>query len=259
MRGAARRWTHTILAVVVLIPLAGCFQWNGWMDATPPPPVPVHERAADDARQKLLRVEQSIEPRPPHDVYRYARSAARVDGTEVMRIGGARLDGKDGTSLVIRVRGVAPVHDDQGRATGEILTLPFCFQLSWGTDVTDDRVDEVPCPGTSPVRVSTDPALPGDVDETLHARLPTGAAATEAAVRAVVDGIALEPGVRRDVATAGGTVGVALRASQYDCVLARVVGAKVEVWRPARVQLAPGELSCTADTAAAGMGRRPPH
>jgi hypothetical protein len=43
---------------------------------------------------------------------------------------------------------------------------------------------------------------------------------------------------------------VALRASQYDCVVARVAApGDVTLWRPSHTQLAPGELSCSAGLA----------
>ncbi|MGC5022506.1 hypothetical protein [Micromonospora sp. DT47] len=81
-----------------------------------------------------------------------------------------------------------------------------------------------------------------------------------ASVGAVLDGLALDPRVRRDVATAGGHVGLALRADRRGaCLLARVVGDRVEVWSPSAVQLQPGELSRTGETAAASQGQRSPH
>ena len=39
---------------------------------------------------------------------------------------------------------------------------------------------------------------------------------------------------------------MALRAAQYDCIFARVTENGAELWRPAHIQLAPGELPCAS-------------
>ena len=59
------------------------------------------------------------------------------------------------------------------------------------------------------------------------------------------------------VAVRGGDVGVALEGDDRDRLLAAWVDGRSEVWRPDRAQLAPGELSCDADTALSGGGRAP--
>ena len=68
-------------------------------------------------------------------------------------------------------------------------------------------------------------------DERLRQALATSGP-DEAAVRAAVAGLKLDPAVRQEIAVRGGTVGVALRASQYDCLVARVGPAGAETWRP---------------------------
>ncbi|WP_229401717.1 hypothetical protein [Micromonospora okii] len=242
------------VASVALLLLPGC--------SGPEPQVDTarsRELAMQDAGRKVALVEQAVKRgrRKPSPARRYAREAARVTGTEVLRTDDTRTDG--GVSLVVRVHGVTPAVDTSGRAMARTFDLPVCYEIIVAVDAMDDRVDEVSCPTGPPLTVSLDPELPGSVEDDLRRALPTGAAATEQAVRAAVDGLDLEPLVARQVAAAGGVVGVALRASQYVCLLARVAGGRVEVWRPSRVQLAPGELSCTADVAVAGLGRRPPH
>ncbi|MBC6467755.1 hypothetical protein [Actinomadura alba] len=82
------------------------------------------------------------------------------------------------------------------------------------------------------------------------------------AVRAVVKRAVRGPGVTHDVIASAGAVGIAVSADRYDCVMARILDGRsgqVEVWRPARVYLQPGELGCGADAAAAGGGQRSPH
>ncbi|MBC6461152.1 hypothetical protein, partial [Actinomadura sp. HBU206391] len=79
------------------------------------------------------------------------------------------------------------------------------------------------------------------------------------AVRAVVTRAVRGPGVSHDVVTFGGRVGVTVSANRYDCVMARFVGDRAEVWRPPRVYLQPGELGCSATVAATGGAQRSPH
>jgi hypothetical protein len=62
------------------------------------------------------------------------------------------------------------------------------------------------------------------------------------------------------VATDGDDIGVALfEPGDRSCLLGARSGGRVTVWRPSRVQLQPGELSCDPGTALAGLGQRPPH
>jgi hypothetical protein len=60
------------------------------------------------------------------------------------------------------------------------------------------------------------------------------------------------------VATDGTNIGVALAAPDH-CLLGARIDGKVQVWRPSRVQVQPGELSCAPETALARQGMRPPH
>ncbi|MEV5821918.1 hypothetical protein AB0L22_22415 [Micromonospora haikouensis] len=76
---------------------------------------------------------------------------------------------------------------------------------------------------------------------------------TEASVRAALAGLGIDPAVRQEVLGQGGQVGVALRAAQYDCVMARVTAGGARLWRPSHTQLAPGELSCSAEVALSGV------
>ena len=87
--------------------------------------------------------------------------------------------------------------------------------------------------------------------EKVHAALVEGLGKAAAAGR--------EPPLPQVVAD-GADVGVALWEPEGPaCLLGARVGGKVLVWRPSRVQLQPGELSCDPDTALARQGTRPPH
>jgi hypothetical protein len=63
-----------------------------------------------------------------------------------------------------------------------------------------------------------------------------------------------------EVAVVDGDVGVALwEPSGRNCVLGSRLDDDVFVWRPSRVQMEPGELTCDSQTALARLGTRPPH
>jgi hypothetical protein len=106
--------------------------------------------------------------------------------------------------------------------------------------------------------VAEDPSLQG-VDERLQ-RVLSPVGPDEAAVRAAVAGLKLDSAIYQDFAVQDGVAGVALRASQYDCVIARVVAVgDVTLWSPSHTQLAPGELGCSAGLALSGEFRSSPH
>jgi hypothetical protein len=103
-----------------------------------------------------------------------------------------------------------------------------------------------------------DPFLQG-VDERLQSALNL-VGPNEAAVRAAVAGLKLDPAIHQDFAVQDGAVGVALRASHYDCVVARVAApGDVTLWRPSHTRLAPGELDCSAGLALYGEFNTSPY
>lgn len=212
------------------------------------------DRAMDDARKKAGQVVDAIDRDYVYKADGYAHSAAQVDGVEVMKVDGTLRNSGDGVTLVIRVHGTAPAVNGSGP-----VDLPVCFRFTYDRDRSGRPQDQVGCPSTPPIDIPKDPKLPRDILDTLRRTLPSGPNATEADVRAVVDGLNLDPRVHRDVKQAHGAIGVALQASQFNCVLARVTPDKVEVWIPSRIQLAPGELSCAGAVAAGGGGQTAPH
>ena len=91
-----------------------------------------------------------------------------------------------------------------------------------------------------------------DVQGRVTSRLPVPAVDPETGLRG------LPPTV--DAAVDGRDVGVSLwAAAGRGCLLGARVAGEVVVWRPSRVQLQPGELSCTAQTAVDLQGTAPPH
>ena len=111
----------------------------------------------------------------------------------------------------------------------------------------------VDCPRSGPLRLPPAPrvpTLPADAERRIERALRERPADLAAAVRRRLRG--------RDVRVTAAPGGVAAAAGD-DCVLARLRGRRIEVWRPSRVQLQPGELTCDSATAVAGLGQRPPH
>lgn len=212
-------------------------------------------RAAQD---KADAVGQAMDSAHVFQATDYAHAAGQVQGVEVMRVDGVTRNSGDGVTVIVRVHGTATRYDNDGQPSGQ-LDLPVCFRFVYDSEPAKALRGEVTCPAAAPLTVAKDPQLPAGIEDRLRQVLPTGSGVTETAVRRALDGLDLDPAVRRDVTTARGAVGVALRASQYDCVMAAVTAGTVDVWRPARVQLSPGELSCTAAEAAGGEGRTPPH
>jgi hypothetical protein len=131
----------------------------------------------------------------------------------------------------------------------------------------------IACPrGATPVTPPTAApkpriAIPDGADELLE-RVLTGASRPPDAEKvhaALVEGLGRAAAAGSgpplpQVAVDGADVGVALwEPDGRVCLLGARVGGQVLVWRPSRVQLQPGELSCDPQTALARQGTRPPH
>ncbi|MFG1678252.1 hypothetical protein [Micromonospora sp. NPDC049282] len=230
-----------VLAPVALAPflLAGWVWWGQRADEAP-----WHDDAVADATETVDRIEARFDRDHLFKAEDYAHTAGQEQAVEVLQVRG-ETHWQTGVTLVLRVTGHGSGVNDWGETVEGTETV--CFRLNLGPE-RDDRDDDVDCPAGKPQPVARDPSLTG-VDDRLRQAL-TRSGPDEAAVRAAVAGLKLDPAVRQEIAVEGGTVGVALRASQYDCLLARV-GPKraAETWRPSHVQLAPGELSCSAGLA----------
>jgi hypothetical protein len=62
-----------------------------------------------------------------------------------------------------------------------------------------------------------------------------------------------------DADVRGDDIGVAVEGDGRSCVLGSRVGGSVLVWRPSRIQMMPGELTCDASTTLYRQGTSPPH
>lgn len=122
-----------------------------------------------------------------------------------------------------------------------------------------------------PTRPGPRIAIPDGADELVERvlRRASGRPSADQVRAAVQEGLnraaAADPAGRGqapppEVAVDGADIGVALfELDSRACLLGARLGGEVTVWRPSRVQLQPGELSCDPGTALARLGTRPPH
>ncbi len=214
----------------------------------------LHQSAVTDAAEKVDTVLQKFEYDHLYQADKYAHSAGQHPDVKVLAVTG-ETHWQTGVSLTIQVAG----HGVEIGADGSVIRErdeQICFKIQLGPK-KDTRDDDIGCPTQAPVPVTKDPSFDG-VDDRLKRDLRS-AGSDEAAVRAAVAGLRLDPAIRQDITARDGTVGIALRASQYDCILARVTSKGPELWRPSHTQLSPGEMSCTAQTALSSAFGKYPH
>ncbi|MFG1841852.1 hypothetical protein ACGFH8_25895 [Micromonospora sp. NPDC049175] len=228
---------------LLVVALVGAGLWHYLLR----PDDPTHDSAVADAAKKVDWVQSRFVADHLYQADKYVHAAGQHPDVAVLTVTGDTHWGT-GVTLVLRVAG----HGVEIGADGSVIDESdeaICFRLRLGPR-DDRRDDDIECPPDDPIQVAEDPSLSG-VDERLKSALAT-VGPDEAAVRAAIDGLKLDPAIRTEVTAEDGRVGVALRAAQYDCLLARVTGNGAELWRPARIQLAPGELSCDTRTSLSG-------
>jgi len=208
---------------------------------------PYHDSAVADAATKVDQVQALFDYDHLHRADEYAHTAAQQPDVTVLSVTG-ETHWQTGVTLTLRVTG-------HGQAVGRDGSViegdeQICFRLRLGPE-RDRRDDDIACPVGDPLPVPRDPSLDG-VDDRLKRALGS-AGPDESAVRSAVAGLGLDPAVTQDVAAGRGMVGVALRASRYDCLLGRVTPKGAEIWRPSHTQLAPGELPCTSGVALSSL------
>jgi hypothetical protein len=242
-------------ATAVVLGLAAAGTWRYEEHVHRQPEWQIHHTAVPDAAKKVDAVLAQFERDYIYQAGDYVHSAGQHPGVEVLSVAG-RTHWQTGVTLVLKVTGHG-VERGFDQVVLHERDVPICFRLQMGPK-KDSRDDDIDCPAGAPLSVPKDPSLQG-VDERLRSALkPVGP--NEAAVRAAVAGLRLDPAIHQDFASSDGTVGVALRASQYDCVVARVAArGDVTLWRPSHTQLAPGELGCSAGLALSGEFNTSPH
>ncbi|WP_192579957.1 hypothetical protein [Micromonospora sp. AMSO31t] len=245
--------TRTLLAVAVPVALAPLLLAGGLWWAQRPVEPAWHDNAVAEATETADRIQARFVRDHLYKAADYAHTAGQEAGVAVLQVHG-ETHWQTGVTLVLRITGHGQGVNGHGVVIKGDAQVCFRFRLGPERDARDDGID---CPSGDPLPIRPDPSLSG-VDDRLKRAL-AAAGPDETAARAAVDGLGLDPAVRREIAAARGTVGVALRAAQYDCLLARVGPTGAQTWRPSHTQLAPGELPCTAGTALSSQFGRSPH
>lgn len=253
MRGRSKVVIGLGVVLLVLGGAAGAWRYKQHVERQPD--WQLHHTALPGATDKVENVLAQFDRDHIYKSADYLHSAGQHPGVQVLSISG-ETHWQTGVTLVLKVTGHGVVRGFDNVILSES-DVPICFRLKMGPK-DDSRDDDIDCPSGTPLPVASDPSLQG-VDEQLQSALePVGP--DEAAVRAAVAGLKLDPAIRQDFRTLDGMVGVALRAGQYDCVVARVAGpGDVELWRPSHTQLAPGELDCQAGLALGPGFKTSPH
>jgi hypothetical protein len=218
------------------------------------PEAQLHRTAVADATKKVDDVLDRFHYDHLYKADEYAHSAGQHPDVQVLSVTG-QAHWQTGVTLVLKVTG----HGVAIGADHSVIrerNIPICFRLQLGPR-DDSRDDDIDCPAGTPVPIARDPSLQG-IDDRLQRALDS-VAPNEPAVRAAVAGLNLDPAIQQDVVARDGTVGVALRATQYDCVVARVTSKGAQLWRPSHTQLAPGELGCSATIALSSEFGTYPH
>ncbi|MEU1125119.1 translation initiation factor IF-2 [Streptomyces sp. NPDC005899] len=199
--------------------------------------------ATDAARQVAQRAGERLYGQRPRTAEEVGRSAAGIDGVEVLRVTGTSTHEGDGVEVLVRTSGSA--YDDGFDATEVVVLRCFSIRVSPESEWREEPGD-VRCPDGPPLRFAPPPEPP---------RLPY----EELRALATLD---LDPAVHVEVKADGGRVGVLLSVEgngwdAQDCVLARVVPGASTVWSPPRIQRMPGEGGCTVANALDPLP--PPH
>jgi hypothetical protein len=236
------------LLVAVLVCVTGCAGGG-----------PAPDRDADHVAQVVAL---AIDFPRQDDAVGYARAAA---DTRAARDGRLAVVGVSASRLVLRVHFDAYEDDTSFTLRRHVPAVTTCYDVAVSVSGTGDPVRRT-CPAhAAPVHLPPPPpvrVVPQGADAVVRAALRRrsgGAERVEAAVRSGLPAPArgtLAPEVR--VAAQGSDVGVSV-SGQDGCLLGSRVDGEVLVWRPSRVQVQPGELSCDPATALGRMGIDHPH
>lgn len=251
--GRVARMRLLPLGVLALLLAAGC--------AAPRDPLSVAAEGDRAVARQADGIARWLDNRPQamHESLDLARAVLgepEWTGTEVLSATGDRRDGN--AELLLRVTMHHVVDGSSTETRCHLLTQSGRYG-SFGSTRRDCPAGAV---ALTPPPVAPEPTLPPGYADRLAAALRTlppaqrtDPAAVEAAARRVLGG---NPAAVRTATAPSGTVGLAVSAARYDCVLAAVDGS-VSVWLPPRIYLEPGEGGCSADAAAARELQHSPH
>lgn len=140
--------------------------------------------------------------------------------------------------------------------------VTYCYRAEFSSDGLVDEPRRVGCPpdaaSVTPPPAPAEPRVPVGADRVVASALRAGGDVhhrVSAGVRRLTATPDLPPRVH---VTGGEDIGVAVSAPGT-CLLGRRVADRVRVWYVPRAMAQPRELSCSAETALAGLGRRAPH
>ncbi|MCX5009299.1 translation initiation factor IF-2 [Streptomyces sp. NBC_00638] len=213
-----------------------------------------NDEATDAAREVARNAGERLYGQRPRTAEEVGRSAANIDGVEVLRLTGTSTHDGDGIDVVVRTSGSAYSRglDPQEVVVRRCFAVRVSPKSQWREDPRD-----VDCPDGPPLTFAPPPEPPRLPYEELRAKLPRvpqGGRADEAEVRRSLAALDLDPAIRTEVKADGGRVGVLLSVKgngfdAQDCLLARVAPGATEVWVPPRIQRMPGEGGCTVGNA----------
>jgi hypothetical protein len=235
----------TVLSVFGALAASGC-------SAVFPDAEKGARHATEDQAAKLTRY-LSLRPQDGvHAAVDFARLADDWTDTDVLSAAGDRIDGS--LDLLVRITTSGTYSDGFSTST---VSDTGCFRITQVDRYGFKQPKKTDCPANvvalTPPPAPVVAAIPDGYDDRLDTALSrlTGVQRGDpgtvlATARRTLAGAPAEI----TFAVAGDTVGVAISASRYECVLAAVDPDDTSVWRPARVYLQPGEVGCTAESAA---------
>lgn len=170
---------------------------------------------------------------------------------------GDRFDGRIVLRITERV--------DQNQFSIESSSTVRCYEYLLDNSIDDIEGRHISCPDGPALRIpeaTPPPTVPAGIADHLLATLERLAAAGADAATVQRDLAPLAAGVEVFEVTSvpGSGIGVVFGNGDDQCVSGRItIDGTVEVWRVPRVIAQPGELGCSAASAAQGLGKNSPH
>lgn len=210
--------------------------------------------ATDAAREVARKAGERLYGQRPRTAEDVGRSAADIDGVEVLGVTGTSTHDGDGVDVVVRTSGSAynDLFDPQEVVVQRCFAVRVSPKSEWREEPRDVDCPDVPrmifAPPPEPLRLPD-----GELSAKLP-RVPEGGRADETEVRRTLAALDLDPAIRTEVKADGARVGVLLSLKgngfdPQDCLLARVAPGSTEVWVPPRIQRMPGEGGCSVSNA----------
>ncbi len=234
---------HLLVAASLAVAVAGCASEV--------------EEAADERAERAGTVMSRVRDGSATDVARRVVGGEPGQGTaiEVLTAEGDRERGR----IVLRIT----EHRERSGIEAEPTEVVRCYEYLLRRSIDDLRPDRLDCPDADPIELA--PPTTSESLSGVHDALRSGLEALDPTQRdeAAVRQVARSAGgdARRvEVATHDGVIGIAVGDGDGTCIAGSVgPDGAVEVWTVPRVLAQPGEVGCSAEAAARGLGQRDPH